>query len=129
MTEPAGLRFSRTHEWVRLEDDRVVVGISDYAQDAVGDVVFVDLPQVGATVSAGDAVAEVESTKTVSAILSPIGGRVVAVNDTLGAAPEVVNESPYDAGWMFAITPGDRSEFDPLMDAEAYRAYVQEISG
>jgi glycine cleavage system H protein len=129
MTEPAGLRFSRSHEWARLEDDRVVVGISDYAQDAVGDVVFVDLPQVGAELAAGDSAAEVESTKTVSSIIAPIAGRVLAVNEALSASPETVNEDPYGSGWMFAIVPADSAQYDALMDAGAYAAYVEGIAG
>lgn len=128
MTDAAGRRYTRDHEWARLEGERMVVGITDYAQDALGDIVFVDLPEVGRQVSAGEAVAEVESTKTVSAVMAPVSGEVVAVNGALAASPEVINGDPYGEGWLFAVRPSDPAEMDALLDEAAYRAYVEEVS-
>ncbi len=124
-------RFSRDHEWARLDGDRILVGISDYAQDAVGDVVFVDLPAVGVQVKAGEAVAEVESTKTVSSVMSPLAGTVQAINESLGGAPEQINADPYGAGWMFALAvdgSAQRTELAGLMDEATYLAYVDELA-
>ena len=121
-------RFSRDHEWARLDDGRYVVGISDFAQDSVGDVVFVDLPQVGTHAAAGDAVAEVESTKTVSSVLVPLSGTVVAVNETLAASPEQINADPYGKGWLSALEADQDSEFEGLMDEAAYLAFVSDTS-
>ncbi|NOX62968.1 MAG: glycine cleavage system protein GcvH [Chloroflexi bacterium] len=118
-------RYAKSHEWARLEGDVVVVGISDYAQDLLSDVVYVELPEVGATVSAGEAVATVESVKAAEDVMAPVSGEVVAVNETLEDTPEVVNEDPYGA-WFFKIKPSDPSELDALMDAAAYEAFVAE---
>lgn len=123
MNVPDELRYSSDHEWLRDDDGRVRVGITDYAQDALGDVVFVDLPEVGATVAAGDAVAEVESTKSVSDIYAPLGGTIVEVNADLADSPERLNEDPYGEGWIFIIEPTDAGS-DALLDAEAYKALI-----
>ena len=125
MEVPEDLRYSTDHEWVRLEDGRVRVGITDYAQDALGDVVFVQLPAVGTTVGAGASFAEVESTKSVSDIYAPVAGAVVEVNDELSDAPQRLNEDPYGDGWICLIEPEDLSQLDGLLDAEAYRALVE----
>ncbi|MDA8342971.1 MAG: glycine cleavage system protein GcvH [Actinomycetota bacterium] len=122
MNVPEELRYSTDHEWVRSDVDRVRIGITDYAQDALGDVVFVSLPDVGAVVEAGGVLGEVESTKSVSEIYAPVGGEVVAVNGTLGDAPERVNDDPYGAGWYCEIVPADPGAVDGLLDAPAYRA-------
>lgn len=121
MNVPGDLRYSKDHEWVRSTDDNnAVVGITDYAQDALGDVVFVDLPEVGANVSVGDSIGEIESTKSVSDVYSPLTGTVVAVNSELLDAPEKVNADPYGEGWMFTLELADSSSLDELMDAAAY---------
>ena len=124
MNVPEGLRYSKDHEWARLEDGRVRMGITDYAQDALGDVVYVQLPTVGIEVAAGTSFSEVESTKSVSDIYAPVGGRVVEVNDELVDAPERLNEDPYGDGWLCVLEPSDASELDGLMDAEGYRKLV-----
>jgi glycine cleavage system H protein len=121
---PEGLRYSKDHEWARLEDGRVRMGITDYAQDALGDVVYVQLPTVGTEVAAGSSFSEVESTKSVSDIYAPVGGRVVEVNDELVDAPERLNEDPYGDGWLCVLEPSDPAELDGLMDAEGYRKLV-----
>ncbi len=122
MNVPEDLRYSSDHEWIRTDGQRVRVGITDYAQDALGDVVFVDLPDVGATVSAGESVAEVESTKSVSDIYAPVSGTIVEVNAELADSPERLNEDPYGEGWLFIIEAS--AEADSLLDAAAYRALI-----
>ncbi|BBM01670.1 glycine cleavage system protein GcvH [Microbulbifer sp. GL-2] len=117
------LKYLSSHEWARLEEDgTVTIGISDHAQDALGDVVYVETPEVGNTLAAGDEAGVVESVKAASDIYSPISGEVIAVNEALEEAPETVNSSPYDDGWFFRIKPSDVSELDNMLDAEAYRA-------
>jgi glycine cleavage system H protein len=122
MHVPDDLRYSSDHEWIRTDGPRIKVGITDYAQDALGDVVFVDLPDVGTSVTAGQSVAEVESTKSVSDIYAPVSGTIVEVNAELVDAPEHLNEDPYGEGWLFAMEPTD--EPDSLLDATAYRALI-----
>ncbi len=121
MNVPEELRYSKDHEWARTEGDRIRVGITDYAQDALGDVVFVDLPGPETAVETGGKLGEVESTKSVSEIYAPIAGRVVAVNDALSDAPEKLNEDPYGDGWICEMVPADPSSLDGLLDASAYR--------
>jgi glycine cleavage system H protein len=125
MQIPDDLRYSSDHEWIRLEDGKARVGITDYAQDALGDVVFVDLPEVGATVTAGESISEVESTKSVSDIYAPVAGTVAEVNTDLADAPERLNEDPYGAGWIFVLAVDDPGQVDGLLDAAAYRALVE----
>lgn len=121
------LKYASSHEWARLEEDgTVTVGISDHAQDALGDVVYVETPEVGATLSAGEEAGVVESVKAASDIYSPISGEVVAVNEALEDEPETVNSSPYDDGWFYKIKPSDESELEKLLDAEAYKAESEE---
>ncbi|MBB3062104.1 glycine cleavage system protein GcvH [Microbulbifer rhizosphaerae] len=121
------LKYLSSHEWARLEEDgTVTVGISDHAQDALGDVVYVDTPEVGTNLAAGDEAGVVESVKAASDIYAPVSGEVVAVNEALEDAPETVNASPYDDGWFFRVKPSDPSELDKLLDAEAYRAEAEE---
>jgi glycine cleavage system H protein len=124
MEFPEGLRYSREHEWVAVDDGRARVGITDYAQDALGDVVFVQLPTVGENVSAMSSIAEVESTKSVSDIYAPVGGTVAEVNAALESTPEQLNEDPYGDGWIFVLEMSDPSEVDRLLDAAAYRSLV-----
>jgi glycine cleavage system H protein len=121
MNVPDELRYSSDHVGVRPEAERVRIGITDYAQDALGDVVFVDLPAVGTSVEAGGTLGEVESTKSVSEVYAPISGEIVAVNEELTGAPERLNEDPYGEGWICEIAPVDASTVDALLDAEAYR--------
>lgn len=124
MTSPQGLRYSREHEWVRVEGTRAVIGITDYAQDALGDVVYVQVPDVGLLVIAHASIAEIESTKSVSEVYCPVSGSVVEVNDQLEATPEAINEDPYGRGWIFTIELADAAELDGLMDAAAYEAFL-----
>jgi glycine cleavage system H protein len=123
---PQDLRYSKEHEWARFEQALVRVGITDFAQDSLGDVVYVDLPAVGSKVEAGRPLGEVESTKSVSDIFSPVSGTVVEVNALIEERPEVVNEQPYGEGWLLVIEPSDPAGIDPLMDADAYRAFLEE---
>lgn len=120
---PASLRYARTHEWVRQDEDgAVTVGITDHAQEALGDVVFVELPTVGTQVVVADPCATVESVKAASDIYAPLAGEVIEVNQALGDAPEQLNESPYGEGWIFRLRPADAAELGGLLDAEGYRA-------
>lgn len=123
MNVPEDLAYSSDHEWIRADGPRAKVGITDYAQDALGDVVFVQLPEVGAEVKAGEAIAEVESTKSVSDIFAPVSGTIVEVNGDLADSPERLNEDPYGEGWIFVIetTDGDIQ----LLDAGAYRNLIE----
>lgn len=125
MQIPEDLRYSSDHEWVRVEDGKARVGITDYAQDALGDVVFVDLPEVGAAVKAADSISEVESTKSVSDIYAPLSGTVVEVNADLADSPQRLNEDPYGEGWIFVIELSDPAEVDGLLDASGYQALVE----
>ncbi|MBN0977067.1 glycine cleavage system protein GcvH [Pseudomonas proteolytica] len=123
---PAELRFAESHEWARLEaDGTVTVGISDHAQEALGDVVFVELAEVGKVFAAGDAAGVVESVKAASDIYSPVSGEVIAVNEDLADAPESLNEKPYDA-WIFKVKPSNPAELEKLLDAAGYKAAIGE---
>lgn len=124
---PGELKYAASHEWARLESDgTVVVGITDHAQDALGDVVYVELPEVGASVDQGSEVAVVESVKAASDIYSPVSGEVVEINGALEDEPETVNSSPYADGWFFRVKPSDLSELEGLMDAEGYAESIDE---
>ena len=125
MQIPDDLRYSSDHEWVRVEDGKARIGITDFAQDALGDVVFVDLPEVGSSAAAGASISEVESTKSVSDIYAPVTGTIVEVNADLADAPERLNEDPYGEGWICAIELSDTDEIAGLLDAAAYRALVE----
>jgi glycine cleavage system H protein len=123
---PEDLRYTENHEWVRVgSDGAVTVGISEYAQDALGDIVYVDLPDVGRSVKAGESIAEVESTKSVNDVYAPISGVVATVNEPLMDAPELVNSDPFGAGWFVTITPADGETLEALMDAAAYTAFTE----
>lgn len=120
-----GLYYTSEHEWVRLEEgDEATIGITEFAQDQLGDVVFVQLPAIGASLLAGEPFGEVESVKTVSELYAPVTGVVLAVNDTLADRPELVNEQPYEGGWMIRVRVGDRGELNTLMDATGYRTHI-----
>ena len=122
MQIPEHLRYSSDHEWIFLDGNRARVGITDYAQDALGDVVYVQLPTVGAAVTAGESFGEVESTKSVSDVYAPLSGAVVAVNDTLGASPELLNSDPYGEGWICEIELSQPDQLEALLDAAGYSA-------
>jgi glycine cleavage system H protein len=124
MDVPEDLRYSKDHEWARAEDGLVRVGITDYAQDALGDVVFIEIPEVGTRVSAGEKISEVESTKSVSDIYAPVSGTITAVNADLADEPERLNHDPYGDGWICVIEPSDPTELDGLLDAASYRALI-----
>ena len=126
MEFPDALRYSAEHEWVALDANRARIGITDFAQDALGDVVYVQLPDVGLAVIADASIVEVESTKSVSEIYAPVTGVVVAVNDLLNDEPEHVNRDPYGTGWIFEVELADVGELERLMDAAAYRHLVEE---
>ncbi len=123
---PDELRYSSDHEWVRRDGSRIRMGITDYAQDALGDIVFIQLPDVGAVVATGTAFSEVESTKSVSDVYAPVAGTVVAVNEKLIDEPQCLNEDPYGEGWICLIEPQDADEMTGLLDSGAYRALVDE---
>jgi glycine cleavage system H protein len=125
MEFPDRLRYSAEHEWVEVDGTRARVGITDFAQDALGDVVYVQLPDVGLLVVANAACAEVESTKSVSEIYSPVSGEIVEVNGALEATPELLNQDAYGSGWIFLVEMSDVSEIEALMDAAAYRSLVE----
>ena len=126
MQYPDDRKYSREHEWIAVDGDTAQVGITDYAQDALGDVVYVQLPDVGLEVVANASCAEVESTKSVSEIYSPVSGQITAVNEALTETPELLNQDPYGEGWVFTITLADPAELDALMDAAAYQRLVDE---
>ncbi|PNL18202.1 glycine cleavage system protein GcvH [Micrococcus sp. FDAARGOS_333] len=123
---PEGLKYSAEHEWVAEASDAgtVRIGITDFAQDALGDVVYVDLPEVGTEVESGSAVGEIESTKSVSDIFAPVSGRVTAVNEDLDGEPGLVNTAPYEGGWLFEVEPSEAAQLDALMDAAGYTDQV-----
>ena len=126
MNVPEGLRYSSDHEWVAVDGDLARVGITDYAQDALGDVVYVDLPATGGAVAAGGAFGEVESTKSVSELYAPVSGTIAAVNDELADEPGKLNEDPYGDGWIITITMTEATELDSLLTAEGYRALIED---
>lgn len=125
MNVPEDRRYTEDHEWALAVGDALRIGITDYAQDALGDVVFVDLPDTGRAVEVGDTLAEVESTKSVAEVYAPMAGTITAVNDRLADEPELVNGSPYDAGWFVEITPSSPDALDGMLEAAAYRALTE----
>ncbi len=122
---PDDLRYSTDHEWVRLENGQLRLGITDYAQDALGDVVYVEIPEMGLKIDASGKVSEVESTKSVSDIYAPVAGTIVAVNDALSDSPERLNDDPYGEGWICVIEPTDPSSVDALLDVDGYRRLIE----
>ena len=125
MSIPSDLRYSSDHEWIAVDGNRVRMGITDYAQDALGDVVFVQIPTLGAAVNAGDTMSEVESTKSVSDIYAPVSGTIVGVNESLADQPEALNNDPYGAGWICEIEMSDPAQIEGLLDASGYQALVE----
>ena len=126
MDFPEDLKYSKEHEWGRPEKDGLVVGITDYAQDSLGEIVYVELPEEGSRVARGEAFGVVESTKAVSDLYAPVSGTVGEVNDTLLDNPELINEDPYEDGWLIRITMSDESELGKLMDAAGYATFLEE---
>ncbi|MED3662360.1 glycine cleavage system protein GcvH [Ureibacillus sp. FSL K6-8385] len=126
MTVPKELRYTSEHEWVKVEDGKVRVGITDFAQSELGDIVFVELPQVGDEVQMNEPFGSVESVKTVSELYAPVSGKVVEVNTELEDSPELVNESPYEQAWMIVVEPSDASQIDQLLTAEEYEKIISE---
>lgn len=124
MNIPSDLKYTKSHEWVRIDGDEAVLGITDFAQSELGDIVYVDLPAVGKAVSTGDSFLTVESVKTVSDVYSPVSGVVSAVNDSLGAQSELLNTDPYQGGWLVKIRMSNPSEADSLMDAAGYKGIL-----
>ena len=125
MTTPENLRYTAEHEWVRAAGNVVRVGITDYAQESLGDIVFVNLPEVGTTVDAGQAMGEVESTKSVSDVYAPVSGTVTKRNEALDGQPELLNADPYGEGWMVEITVDETASLDDLLDAEGYQGLTE----
>lgn len=128
-TYPAELRYHPEHDWARVDGDEATFGVTWYAQDALGEVVYYDPPAVGDTVTAGSSYGELESVKAVSDIIAPASGEVIAVNDKVEGAPDLVNSDPYGDGWLITVRLSDPSELDGLMDEAAYRAYLQGLAG
>ena len=129
MTLDPEARYTESHEWARRDGDEIVCGITDHAQESLSDVVYVELPEVGDTLEEGDIFGVVESVKAASDLYMPMGGEITAVNETLEDTPELVNQDPYDEGWMIRFTPFDPSEFDNLMTGDEYKAFVAEEDG
>ncbi|MCY8231537.1 glycine cleavage system protein GcvH [Priestia endophytica] len=126
MNLPKDLRYSEEHEWVKVEGDKVTIGITDFAQSELGDIVFVELPEVGATIEADEPFGSVESVKTVSELYAPISGKVVEINENLDDSPEFVNESPYENAWMIVLEPDNKGDIEKLMTAEEYQKMISE---
>lgn len=129
MEAPDNLKYTKEHEWVKAEGNMVTIGVTDYAQEQLGDVVFVELPAEGEEFSRGDALGVVESVKAVSDCYAPISGKVVEINDTLSESPEIINEDPYAEGWIVKMEASDSSEIDALLDSVAYKKFVDEEAG
>jgi len=123
---PEDLKYHKEHTWVKASEKKATIGITNYAQDALGDIVYIDLPDVDTTVEANSEIGEIESTKATSSIISPISGRVIEVNEDLSESPEIINEEPYGKGWIAILEIEDKSELDDLMDASEYEKYVEE---
>ena len=126
MNCPTNVKYTKEHEWIRLEGDVAYVGITDYAQQQLGDIVFVDIPTVGETLAAGETFVTIEVVKTISDLFLPVSGEVLEQNETLADQPELVNQDPYGEGWLIKIKPAADADFDCLLDAEAYKALINE---
>ena len=125
---PEVLKYTKEHEWARVEDDIVIIGITDYAQDALGEIVYIELPSEGDEITRGEPFGAVESTKSVSDLYAPISGEVVEVNEALLDSPEAINEDPYGEGWMVKVKPYDPSELEDLMDSDEYTEFIEKQS-
>ena len=125
---PENLRYHKEHTWVKVAGKRATVGITDHAQEALGDIVYIDLPDADASIEANSELAEIESTKATSSVITPVSGTVIEVNEELSESPEIINEEPYGKGWIAVIEIDDESEVDDLMDASEYESYLEEES-
>ena len=125
---PDDLRYHKEHTWVRVSGQQATIGITDYAQDALGDIVYIDLPEQDAVIEANTEISEIESTKATSSVIAPVSGKIVKVNDDLSEAPEVINEDPYEKGWIIVVDLENPTELDDLMDAGEYDKYIEEES-
>jgi glycine cleavage system H protein len=123
---PDDLRYSNDHEWVKVEGKHAVIGITDYAQSELGDIVYMELPEVGAEVAAEEEITEIESTKTTSPVLAPISGKIIEVNDELKESPQLINEDPYGKGWIAVMSIGSSDDLDALMSAKEYEEFIEE---
>lgn len=126
MTVPAHLKYTKEHEWLEIEDNIATIGITAFAQDSLGDVVFIEMPEVGREISSGEEFAVVESVKAASEVYSPVSGEIIEINEALTDAPEAVNNSPYDDGWMIKIKMSDKKELEETMDADAYTSLIED---
>ena len=125
---PENLRYHKEHTWVKMAGKKATVGITDHAQEALGDIVYIDLPDADTAIEANSELAEIESTKATSSVITPVGGTVIEVNEELSESPEIINEEPYGKGWIAVIEINDESEVDELMDASEYERYLEEES-
>ena len=123
---PEDVKYHKEHAWARIEGNRAVIGISDYAQETLGDIVYVDVPEVDSEVNAGEEMTQIESTKATSPVISPVSGKIVEFNEDLSDEPEIINEDPYNKGWIAVIEMDNETGADQLMDADAYEKYVEE---
>ncbi len=123
---PEDIKYHREHTWVKFSDDKATVGITDYAQESLGDIVYIDAPELDATVDAGTELTQIESTKATSSVISPVSGAVIEVNEELSESPEIINEDPYEKGWIAVLKIENDSEFNDLMDASEYEKYLEE---
>ncbi|MDP2168660.1 MAG: glycine cleavage system protein GcvH [Thermodesulfovibrionales bacterium] len=126
MDNPENLKYHKEHTWVKVSGRKATIGITDYAQDALGDIVYIDLPDVDSPVEAGAEISEIESTKATSPVISPVSGTVIEVNEELSESPEIINEDPYEKGWIAVIEISSASDVDDLMDASEYEKYIEE---
>lgn len=126
MNPPDDIKFHREHTWVKISGKKATIGITDYAQESLGDIVYIDLPEVDTDVEANTEIAEIESTKATSAVIAPISGTIIEVNEKLEDSPEIINEDPYGKGWIAVLEIADESELDDLMDEEEYERYIEE---
>jgi glycine cleavage system H protein len=124
--EPEELKYHKEHTWIKVSGKKATIGITDYAQDSLGDIVYIDLPEIDMEVESNTEIGEIESTKATSSIISPLSGQIVAVNEELSESPEIINEDPYNKGWIATIKMSDASELDELMDASEYTKYIEE---
>lgn len=123
---PEDLKFHKEHTWVKVSGKKATIGITDYAQDALGDIVYIDLPEPDATIDVNSELAEIESTKSTSSVISPVSGTIIEINEDLSESPEIINEEPYGKGWIAILEMDDDSELDDLMDAADYEKYIEE---
>jgi glycine cleavage system H protein len=126
MNFPEDLKYTKEHEWLRIEDGTAIVGITEYAQQELGDIVYLEMPEVGASFSQNDSIGTIEAVKTVADLYAPVSGEIVGINQELSDTPELINQDPYGKGWMLKIKIGDASELDTLMDGAAYKEHVAE---